>query len=112
MSRIDKWPSTPIKQVTSWAMTVILFLVCLAIIWINRTINWQVFTVLAGFVFGDNAIAAYQFHAKRKTAWPDVTTKSEATAPDKGGQPADTAPIVSAVRIGTSAHSPNGDADD
>ena len=85
--RIDEWPSTPIKAITVWAMSLIFFVVSLIIILRNMTINDAVYFTLAGIVFGHDAVATVQFIGKRKTAWEPAVTESEVDQPPVGGQP-------------------------
>ena len=87
MSRLDRWPSTPVKLITAWAMSVVFFLVSMYVMLMNKAVNEAIFYTMAGVLFGTDAIAAAQFYAKRKTAFTPPETASEVTKGNDAGQP-------------------------
>lgn len=92
MSKIDRFPSTPVKLITGWLAFVAMFAFSLVAMARGWKIDEMLFFGTWGGVFTYNGIAFGQFWAKRSTAWPSPVTKSEATTPAADGQPADPAP--------------------
>lgn len=92
---LDKWPSTPVKLITAWAMSVLFFLASLFVMLTNREVNEAIFYTLAAALFGADVTTVAQFIGKRKTAWaPPATTASEVVKPATDGQPAKPAPVA------------------
>ena len=90
MSRLDRFPSTPVKLITGWVTFCGLFVFSLVAMWAGKTLVAEIFITVWTAVLAYNGIAFAQFWAKRSTAWepPAPVTKSEATQPAGSGQPA------------------------
>lgn len=103
MARVDKWPSTPMKLMLAWGMTLATFLLTGVLLWFNRPVNIEVYGGWLAFLAAYDGVTAYQFKAKRETAWepPAEPTKSEAIKPPATGQPA--VPAAPVTRPLTSA---------
>jgi surface polysaccharide O-acyltransferase-like enzyme len=86
--KIDRFPSTPMKLVTAWFFSVVFYVFAGYIIVTNRNVNESVLYLVAALIFGQDAVAAFQFKTKRETAWVPTQTASESAKPPTAGQPA------------------------
>ena len=102
MSTVDRWPSTPMKQITGWASFCALLVFSMLALWYEKVLNTEAFITVWAAVLGYNGIAFAQFWAKRSTAWepPVEPTKSEVAQPPTEGQPAVPAAKTSAEAEG------------
>lgn len=87
MSILDKWPSTPVKHVTGWALVVGTAVFTFAALWSNKYVSEVIYGTWLAFVAAYDGITAYQFKVKRESAWAPPSTASEVTKPEGSGQP-------------------------
>ncbi len=99
MSLVDRWPSTPMKLITGWAMTVALFVFLLVALANGWNLNEAVLFTTVGFVAWCNGDSTLQFFSKRKTSWEPPNKSASGGESESGSPPPSPEPTGESVTI-------------